>query len=96
MSRNNPKTAKEHTARAMLYLVKRDFDSAIHDYDEAIRLDPQLAEARKNRGHAWFRKGELSKALIDFNEAIRLDPSDQITIHARDFVQMALERGWGA
>ena len=94
MSRNNPKTAKEYTERAIISLVKKDFDSAIHDYDKAICLDPNLAEARKDRGYAWFGKGEYSKALIDFNEAIRLNPNDQITIHIRDLVRMALERGW--
>ena len=48
--------------------------SAIDDYDEAIRLDPQFASAYYNRGLAYQRLGQSERAIKDFNEAIRLNP----------------------
>jgi tetratricopeptide (TPR) repeat protein len=53
-----------------------DYDKAIREFDEAIRLKPKYAEAFSQRGNAWSRKNDYDKAIIDFNEAIRLDPND--------------------
>jgi tetratricopeptide (TPR) repeat protein len=61
-----------------------EYDKAIKDYDEGIRLDPRQAYAYVNRGDAWLEKAEYDKAIRDFNEAIRLDP---------DFAPAYLKRG---
>src|SRR5499433_959652 len=52
----------------------RDFDAAITDYSEAIRLDPKYALAFHNRGAAYANKGDRDRAIADYDEAIRLDP----------------------
>src|SRR5215813_12542794 len=52
----------------------RDYDRAIADYGEAIRLIPKYALAFSNRGVAYGKKSEYDRAISDFNEAIRLDP----------------------
>ena len=53
---------------------KKEYDKAIADYTEAIRLDPKYARAYNNRGDAWYGKKEYDKAIADYTEAIRLDP----------------------
>jgi tetratricopeptide (TPR) repeat protein len=50
-------------------------DEAIREYDQAIRLDPTMAQAFNNRGLALAAKGEKDKALTDYAEAIRLNPA---------------------
>ena len=52
-----------------------DYDRAIADYGEAIRINPKFALAYNNRGDAWRHKGDLDRAIADFDEAIRLDPA---------------------
>jgi len=47
---------------------------AITAYDEAIRLDPQFAEAYCNRALCQYHLGNLSEALEDSNKAIDLNP----------------------
>ena len=54
--------------------AKKDYDKAIDDYTEAIRLDPGIAPAYNNRGAAWGAKKDFDKVIADCNEAIRLDP----------------------
>ncbi|MFH1228544.1 MAG: tetratricopeptide repeat protein [Planctomycetota bacterium] len=49
-------------------------DRAIADYSQAIRLNPQYAEAYANRGNSYKDKNQLDKAMADFDEAIRVSP----------------------
>jgi tetratricopeptide (TPR) repeat protein len=53
---------------------KREYDRAITDYSEAIKLNPKFAFAYNNRGITWTLKGEFDRAIADFDEAIRLNP----------------------
>jgi formylglycine-generating enzyme required for sulfatase activity len=55
---------------------KGEYDKAIADCTEAIRLDPKHVEAYHNRGVAYWNKGEYDKAIADFTEAIRLEPTN--------------------
>ena len=61
-------------ARGTEALSKHNYDLAITNYSEAIRLRPDFAEAFNNRGYAYYHKGDWDKAIIDYNEAIRLKP----------------------
>ena len=54
--------------------MKGEYDKAIADYDEAIKLDPKNANAYSYRGLAWYWKSEYDKAIADYDEAIKLDP----------------------
>src|SRR5438552_956098 len=51
-----------------------EYDKAIADYDEVIRLDPKDVFAYIYRGCAYERQGDYDKAIADYDEAIRLDP----------------------
>ena len=73
--RSNPGDAHGYIMRAMVWRTeKKEFDIALGDCNEAIRLDPTSAYAYTNRGIAWEDKKEYDKAIADYNEAIRLDP----------------------
>ena len=52
---------------------KADYDRAIQDYDQAIVLNPNLAEAYNNRGYVYYIKGDINKAVADFEAALKLD-----------------------
>ena len=61
-------------ARAAVFERKEMNDSAIADYDAALRLDPSLADVFNSRGELWRRKGDRPKALADFGAALKLNP----------------------
>jgi tetratricopeptide (TPR) repeat protein len=51
-----------------------DYDRAVAEFSEAIRLKPDNARAYYNRGQAYRHRGDYGKALTDYGEAIRLKP----------------------
>ena len=51
-----------------------EYKEGIEDYNQAIELNPQYAEAYNNRGNAKKRLGEYKEAIKDYNQAIELNP----------------------
>ena len=56
------------------HYAQGEYQSAIADYTEAIRLNPEYATAYHNRGYSYDDLGEYEKAIADYTEAIRLNP----------------------
>jgi tetratricopeptide (TPR) repeat protein len=52
----------------------KQYEKAIKDYDQAIRLDAKFTNAFICRAIAWGKRKEYDKAIQDYNEAIRLEP----------------------
>ena len=63
-----------YLARCSANIRRGNFDQAITDCDEAIRLEPGKAHAYGHRGKAWAGKGDTDRALADYEAAIRIDP----------------------
>ena len=59
--------------RGNLYDNMGEKDLALKDYNQAILLNPQLAEAYNNRGLLYAKNEEDELALRDFNQAILLN-----------------------
>ena len=55
---------------------KREYDKAIADFSEAIRLDPMYVRLYLDRGLLWQAKKENDKAIADYSDAIRINPED--------------------
>ena len=60
-----------------------NYDRAIADFNEAIRLNPSYALALGNRGLVYAKKDSYDRAIADFDEAIRLDPKYAIAFRGR-------------
>ena len=60
--------------RGNAYFAKGDFDRAIEDYSQAIKLSPQFNTAYNNRGNAYVATHDYDRAIQDFNDAIRIKP----------------------
>jgi tetratricopeptide (TPR) repeat protein len=58
-----------------------DYDLAIAELSEAIRLDTNYADAYFERGMSYDEKREYDRAIADYSEAIRLKPDDNFLVY---------------
>ena len=70
--------------RANCYGWLQEYEKALPDYDQAIRLNPEDAPAYRNRGIVYAAIGQYEQAIEDYSEAIRLKS---------DYVDAYLGRG---
>ena len=67
--------AMAYNNRGDAYTEKGDYDRAVQDFDQSIKLNPTNAKPFNNRGVAYLKKGEYDLAIKNLEEAIRLDPN---------------------
>ena len=90
-------TAKESHKRKFNILMWRgnafqqnkEFDNAIKDYSDAIRLIPKHEDTKDiyhNRAWSWINKGNYDKAIEDFSSAISIDPEFDASCYGRAYV----------
>ena len=60
--------------RAIFFISQDNFESAIDDYDEAIRLGPNDDGSYFGRGRAKFSLEKYEESIADFGEAIAINP----------------------
>jgi Caspase domain/Tetratricopeptide repeat len=85
---DNPDDAGALYRRGQVYASKGNYNLAIKDFDDTIRLNPKDVEAYNNR--CWTRTvtGELQSALRDCNEALRLRPNFVDALDSRGLVNL--------
>ena len=71
------------SSRCGWWWTKQDFDRALSDCNEAIRLYSGNLGAYLNRGNAYLSKSDPEHALGDFDAALRLDPKSAWAYAAR-------------
>jgi tetratricopeptide (TPR) repeat protein len=82
-----PQTAGVFLDRGIMFAARKEFDAAIADFTQAIKINPKLAGAYILRGRALAEKSKASnQAVSDFNEAIRLDPNNAVAHNERGMV----------
>src|SRR5262252_6563033 len=92
------------TNRGNVYLTNRNYDSAVDDYNEAIKLNPTFVLAFVNRAIAYQEKAQWDfdaylaegryedRAIQDLDEAIRLAPNNATAFRNRGFVHSRRQR----
>lgn len=66
--------AREHLDRARALIGQGDPAAAVAALREALRLDPDLAEARATLGFALYGVGDLDAAIEELRAVLRRDP----------------------
>lgn len=90
VSKLQPDNATSHVNIAVVYVNDlEEYDQALVEIDEAIRLKNSIAQYHELRGYILRRQGQMDEALKSFDEAIRLDPRRGYTYCQRAYVWSA-------
>ena len=69
-----PTNALGYFVRAGFFANAHEPAKAVSDYNEALKLDPSLADAWQNRGTEHFKLGNIKESISDFDQFIVLKP----------------------
>ena len=75
-----------HINLGMKLAQQRQLPEAVEQYEQALRLDPNSAEAHNNLGLVLFALGKEEQGVREFSTAIRLKPDLAV---ARDNLRRA-------
>lgn len=58
----------------LVSLKNRNYQGAIAQFDQAIRIDPSFKEAYSGRGFAYLQLGQLDRAQSSYSQILQIDP----------------------
>jgi tetratricopeptide (TPR) repeat protein len=67
------KTADDHFKVGTRFFAEGDYDKAIQEYHEAIRIDPNHISSHLNLGEAYYQKGMYEEAKGEYEYVLRLN-----------------------
>ncbi len=81
-----PTTESRVTAfvnRAQQYISKGEFDRGIQELKDALRIDPNHANAHAVMGQAYLHKKQLTMAKVHIGKAFKADPHNQLVMQSK-------------
>lgn len=75
--KRNPEDAKIYSNRAASYTKLLEFNLALKDCEECIRLDPKFVKGYLRKGSVLMGMKELSKAQMAYQQALDIDANCQ-------------------
>src|SRR5262249_31330521 len=90
----------DYVNRGSAYADKKDYERAIADFTEAIRIDSTNSPSFRDplphirRANAYFEKRDYDRAIGDLTEAIRLDPTNPGTYQGRGCIYFWVKKDY--
>ena len=77
------KLALAHSQDGEALSKNGDYEKALQEFNEAIRLSPGLAPAHYGRGEIYFQRGDYRQAIRDFTRTIDIAPDYTFAYYSR-------------
>jgi len=75
--------AHAYSTRGMAYLAQADYDRALDDLTQALKLKPDVAALYKLRSQVYAAQGDYTNAVADLSQAIERAPDQALLYSAR-------------
>ncbi len=83
----DPQFALAYNDRGWGKYLRGDYDGALADATESLRLTPDSASTHHTRGSAYAAKGDVANACADFSRALELKLENQeYAAQARQYI----------
>ncbi len=73
-----------------------DYRSAIEDFNQALQINPEFAEAYKYRAKSRYSKGDYLGAIKDYSQVLRINPLEAGLYSDRGLLRAHAGDRWGA
>ncbi|MGL5942295.1 MAG: tetratricopeptide repeat protein [Waterburya sp.] len=70
-----------HNAMGYAYFAQEQYDIAIRQYKEALKLYPEYVVALNNLGNVYEKKQMIVKAVEMYQEALKYEPDNSVAQH---------------
>lgn len=75
--------------KALREKAKKSFESAIADYQQALKLDPTLVEAYVGLAELMIKAGKIEQSIQTLEAALKVDPQSLKALAAKGRAQLA-------
>ncbi len=72
--------AQKHSARAKRYLLQQNYELAVQELREALKISPQDPEIHSMIGQAYYRQNMSGMAKTYFRQALKLKPNHKVAL----------------
>lgn len=86
LTKNN---AVAHSNLGTAYFMREDFDRAIHHYERALEIEPNLPDIQFSYANALYVRGRIDDAIAHYRKALEQNPDLE---DARHNLQVALSQ----
>lgn len=87
---------QEFYHRGLEKAKEQDYQAAVREFDRALRINPQFADAYYKRGRCRFELGDRSGAIADYTQALQIQPERTEFYLSRGLVRLAQADNSGA
>ena len=77
--------ARKHSDRAKTYLSQQNYEMAVQELREALKIAPHSPEIHSMLGQAYYKQNLVGMAKAHFKQALKLKPTHKV---ARKYCQM--------
>jgi tetratricopeptide (TPR) repeat protein len=82
--------APVYNALGYAYFGQEQYDVAIRQYKEAIKLEPEYVTAMNNLGHAYEQKKLTAQALDIYEQALQIEPQNETATRRSESIRRRL------
>ncbi len=83
-------STQEHIHKGVDYRRREHFGHAMAEFEQALSINPERADAWFHRGMTWGLMGEHGRAIADFNRAVAIAPLYAEAYNCRGYAHFCL------
>ncbi len=83
--------AQKHTVRAKKYLAQKNYDAAVQELREALKISAQSPELHSMIGQVYYKQKLSGMAKTHFRQALKLKPDHKIALKYSELLGMSID-----
>ncbi|MGB5916266.1 MAG: tetratricopeptide repeat protein [Phormidesmis sp.] len=82
---------RQHTNRAKIYLSQKNYEKAVQELRDALKLSPQSPEIHSMIGQTYYKQNLSGMAKAHFRQALKLNPNHKVALKYGTLLGLTVE-----